>query len=150
MQAYEPLSTITYLNNLEEAAKQLLSYAGSCKIWLFTGELGSGKTTLVQAICKQLGIREYISSPTFSLINTYHLTSGNLVHHVDAYRLGSIEEAIEMDFPYYFETGYCFIEWPTKIPQEIIPTPHISIELIHHDVNENMRKLYAKWITNTH
>jgi tRNA threonylcarbamoyladenosine biosynthesis protein TsaE len=146
MQAYEPLSTITYLNNLEEAAKQLLSYAGTCKTWLFTGELGSGKTTLIKAICKQLGVSEYVASPTFSLVNTYHLASGNLIHHIDAYRLIDMEEAIEMDFPFYFETGYCFIEWPSKIPQGIIPVPHINVNLTYHNTNYDMRNLCIKWI----
>lgn len=146
MQAYKPLTTITYLNNLEETAKTVISYASPCKIWLFTGELGAGKTTLIKAICKQLGVTGYVASPTFSLINTYHLASGNLVHHIDAYRLVDVEEAIEMDFSFYFETGYCFIEWPSKIPQDIIPIPHISIELTHHNTHDNMRKLHAKWI----
>jgi tRNA threonylcarbamoyladenosine biosynthesis protein TsaE len=147
MQACKPFKTVTHLNNLEQTAKEVISYASPCKTWLFTGNLGAGKTTLIKAICKQLGVTEYVASPTFSLINTYHLSSGTLIHHIDAYRLVDMQEVIEMDFPFYFETGYCFIEWPSKIPQDLIPVPHINIELTHHHTHDDIRTLHVEWIT---
>ena len=146
MQRHEPFITLTQINCLDRIAQELLIYAGSCNTWLFIGELGAGKTTLIKAICKQLGVVEYVASPTFSLVNTYHLASGNLIHHIDAYRLKNMEEAIEMDFPFYFETGYCFIEWPSKIPQDNIPLPHINVNLTYHNTNYDMRNLCVKWI----
>ncbi|OJW71236.1 MAG: tRNA (adenosine(37)-N6)-threonylcarbamoyltransferase complex ATPase subunit type 1 TsaE [Candidatus Amoebophilus sp. 36-38] len=145
MHKHLPFSTITQVDNLDKTAQELIEYAASCKIWLFTGKLGAGKTTLIKAICKQLGVMDHVSSPTFSLINTYHLTSEKLVYHMDAYRLRNEEEAIDMDYPYYFETGaYCFIEWPDKICLDI-PTPHISIQISPYNDNQH-RKLSATWV----
>lgn len=130
MQQHFPFTTTTHVDSLDKTAQELIHYAGSCKIWLFSGDLGAGKTTLIQAICRQLGIIEHVTSPTFSLINTYHLASEEVIYHMDAYRLRSEEEAFDMDYPYYFETGtYCFIEWPDKI-SSYIPTPHIRIQII--------------------
>src|SRR5690349_11408391 len=120
IQHSSPLILSTHLNNLEEAAQALITYAASCNIWLFKGELGAGKTTLIKAICKQLGVHEHVTSPTFALINTYHLPSGDPIYHLDAYRLSQEAEIVDMDYPFYLETGaYCFIEWPQKIAQFI-------------------------------
>jgi tRNA threonylcarbamoyladenosine biosynthesis protein TsaE len=142
MQRNNPLITVTNLDSLEKTAQALINYGFSYKIWLFTGELGAGKTTLIKAICKQLGVLEHVSSPTFSLINTYQLASGGVVYHLDAYRLKNEAEAVDMDYPYYFETGtYCFIEWPDKIAQ-LIPIPHIHIKLNFN--GDTSRELYAE------
>lgn len=141
---HKPFKTITSLNDLENIAQELIRYAGPCKIWLFTGDLGSGKTTLIKAICKQLGVVDHVSSPTFSLINTYHIGTENVLYHIDAYRLKDGNEAQEMDWIYYFETGqYCFIEWPHKLFIDI-PKPHINIQLTYN--TEDTRMLYAAWI----
>eukprot|EP01132_Coremiostelium_polycephalum_P001023 gene1023-1298_t len=145
MENSAPMVLSTHLTQLPAIAQQLITYAAGCKIWLFTGDLGAGKTTLIQAICHQLGVKSHVSSPTFSIVNTYPLGDG-WVYHIDAYRLKNVEEVIEMDFPFYFETGYCFLEWPSKIPQALFPTPHISIELSHHEKDEHMRKLCVQWI----
>lgn len=129
MHQHSSFVTISNLDKLESTAEELVQYAGCCKIWLFKGDLGAGKTTLIKAVCKQLGVIDHVSSPTFSLINTYQLTSGGVVYHLDAYRLKNEVDAVDMDYPYYFETGtYCFIEWPDKIAQ-LIPIPHILIKL---------------------
>lgn len=139
-----PLILFTHLNHLEEAAQVLIAYAASCNIWLLKGELGAGKTTLIKAICKQLGVQEHVTSPTFSLINTYYLPSGDPVYHLDAYRLSQEAEMIDMDYPFYLETGaYCFIEWPQKIAQFIHP-PYLVIELGKVDLES--RQLLAKLI----
>jgi tRNA threonylcarbamoyladenosine biosynthesis protein TsaE len=137
-----PLTLSTYLNRLEEAAQTLITYAASCKVWLFKGELGTGKTTLIKAVCKQLGVQEHVTSPTFSLINTYYLPSGDPIYHLDAYRLSQEEEIVDMDYPFYVETGaYCFIEWPQSILQ-FIPTPYLDIEIT--TINSTSRQLIAR------
>ncbi len=140
-----PLILSTHLNRLEEAAQALIAYAASCNIWLFKGELGAGKTTLIKAICKQLGVHEHVTSPTFSLINTYYLPSGEPIYHLDAYRLSQEAEIVDMDYPFYLETGaYCFIEWPQKIAQ-FIPTPYLDIEI--DKINLESRRLSAKLVS---
>jgi tRNA threonylcarbamoyladenosine biosynthesis protein TsaE len=140
-----PLILSTHLNHLEEAAQALITYAASCKVWLFKGELGAGKTTLIKAICKQLGVREHVTSPTFSLINTYYLPFGQPVYHLDAYRLNQEAEIIDMDYPFYLDTGaYCFIEWPQKIVQ-FISTSYLDIKV--DEINLESRRLSAKLVS---
>lgn len=139
-----PLILSTHLNHLEEAAQALITYAASCKMWLLKGELGAGKTTLIKAICKQLGVQEHVTSPTFSLINTYYLPSGDPIYHLDAYRLSQEAEIIDMDYPFYLETGaYCFIEWPQKLAQ-FIPMPYLDIEITAIDLES--RQLSVKLV----
>ena len=85
----------------------------SSKIILFNGDLGSGKTTLIQLICKKLKIKEKVLSPTFNLINEYQINNDFKVYHFDLYRIKSIQELIEIDFIDYIYSGnYCFIECP--------------------------------------
>ena len=92
----------------------------SSKIILFNGDLGSGKTTLIQLICKKLNIKEKVLSPTFNLINEYQINNDFKVYHFDLYRIKSIQELIEIDFIDYIYSGnYCFIEW-TKICKDLI------------------------------
>ena len=147
MEETDPFTTQVHIKELEVVAGNLIKYASGCKIWLFTGDLGAGKTTLIQSICKQLGITSYVTSPTFSLINTYHLPSREPVYHIDAYRLKNEQEATEIDFPFYLETGsYCFIEWPNNIPSYLLTIPNIHIHIIRCKSDAATRKLFATLI----
>jgi len=102
---------------LGEVARELIREAGSTKIWLFEGEMGSGKTSLIKAICKEMGVDESTSSPTFSIVNEYRTATESPVYHFDFYRLEKESEAYDMGVEEYFESGsYCFVEWPDKIP----------------------------------
>ncbi|MEL6358664.1 MAG: tRNA (adenosine(37)-N6)-threonylcarbamoyltransferase complex ATPase subunit type 1 TsaE, partial [Bacteroidota bacterium] len=113
-------NTLTLLSTLDQLpgiARQLLQHAGSQKIWLFEGEMGAGKTTLIKALCVELGVQDTVNSPTFSIVHEYATARGMPVYHFDFYRLQHEEEALALDCMAYFESGYyCFIEWPTKIP----------------------------------
>ena len=98
---------------IEGVARKLLGQAGNLKIWLFNGELGAGKTTLIQALCYALGVKEHVSSPTFSLIHEYTTGAGDFIYHFDFYRIKTPQEAYETGCEEYFESGsFCFIEWP--------------------------------------
>jgi len=82
----------------------------------FNGEMGVGKTTLIKAICKNLGVISEISSPTFSLVNEYQTQSGQIIYHFDFYRIQSIEEVYDIGYEDYFYSGnLCLIEWPERI-----------------------------------
>ena len=117
------------LTELEEVARELLQKAGRHRIWLFNGEMGAGKTTLIKAMCNALGVNGGMTSPTFSIINEYHTASGESVYHFDFYRLKNENEALDIGAEEYFDSGrYCFIEWPDRIPS-LIPDRHFVLDL---------------------
>lgn len=109
------LLEVTYrLDELTSVAKKLLLADPLNKIFLFEGEMGSGKTTLIKELSKALGSKDNFSSPTFSIVNDYRC-EGSLIHHFDLYRLESEEELYDIGFEEYVSSGnYLFIEWPEK------------------------------------
>ncbi|HKG06037.1 MAG TPA: tRNA (adenosine(37)-N6)-threonylcarbamoyltransferase complex ATPase subunit type 1 TsaE [Pedobacter sp.] len=116
------------LADLEAAAQELLAYAGGEKIFIFEGEMGAGKTTLIKALGKALGITETISSPTFSIVNEY-LAGTKTMYHFDFYRIKNLQEAYDIGYEEYFYSGnICFIEWPERI-QELLPPAYIKVEI---------------------
>jgi tRNA threonylcarbamoyladenosine biosynthesis protein TsaE len=79
-----------------------------------SGELGSGKTTLVQAICRGLGAEALATSPTYALVHHYD-ARGAPVYHVDCYRLASPEEARDLGFDDMMrERAIVLVEWPER------------------------------------
>ena len=93
----------------------------SSKTLLFYGEMGSGKTTLIKEIAKQLGVRDITNSPTFSLVNEYHSNKGEVLFHFDFYRIDHEEEAYDIGIEEYFdENTWCFVEWPEKV-ENLLP-----------------------------
>jgi tRNA threonylcarbamoyladenosine biosynthesis protein TsaE len=125
MKHYFPVS----LDELKLTARSFLSDFPSARIFAFHGELGAGKTTFIKALCEQLGIKDAMSSPSFSLVNEYHDAENNPVYHFDLYRLKSPEEAFDIGLEEYLYSGnYCFIEWPERA-RELLPeeTIHVTI-----------------------
>jgi tRNA threonylcarbamoyladenosine biosynthesis protein TsaE len=116
------------LDEIHTAARQILE-ANPKKVILFYGEMGAGKTTLIKALAKTLGVSAATSSPTFSLVNEYETDSHDTVYHFDMYRLKSEAEAYDMGMDEYLYSGHwCFIEWAEKIPT-LIPHEHSSIRI---------------------
>jgi tRNA threonylcarbamoyladenosine biosynthesis protein TsaE len=118
------------LDEINEVAQKILEQNPN-KVILFHGEMGVGKTTLIKALAKQLGINETTSSPTFSLVNEYQTPDNQIVYHFDFYRLNKETEAMDMGADeYLFSGNWCFIEWAEKIPS-LIPDAHsvITIEM---------------------
>jgi len=106
---------INNLNDLEKITNNILSNYSRRKIAI-DGTLGVGKTTLVKNFCKNLGVLDHVSSPTFPIINEYSTRSNEKIYHFDFYRLNSFQEAIEIGTDLYLDTdSYCFIEWPELI-----------------------------------
>lgn len=102
------------LADIENVATTVLKCTKS-KYFLFSGEMGSGKTTLIKELSKQLGSHDKVSSPTFSLVNEYEGDSEN-IYHFDFYRIEDEAEAFDMGFEDYLnDSHYVFIEWPEKI-----------------------------------
>ncbi|KAF2518685.1 tRNA (adenosine(37)-N6)-threonylcarbamoyltransferase complex ATPase subunit type 1 TsaE [Flavobacterium salilacus subsp. salilacus] len=116
------------LEEIDDAANQMLAN-GLKKIVVFHAPMGAGKTTLIKAIARQMGVTGITSSPTFSLVNEYETAEGNPLYHFDLYRLNSEEEAYDMGIDEYFYSGnMCLIEWPEKTPN-LIPLDHSSITI---------------------
>ena len=80
-----------------------------------SGELGTGKTTLVQAICAGLGARGLATSPTYALVHHYETSAARPVYHVDCYRLKSPDEARDLAFEDMVrDAAIVLIEWPER------------------------------------
>jgi tRNA threonylcarbamoyladenosine biosynthesis protein TsaE len=101
---------------LQSVAARILAIAPS-KTLCFYGEMGAGKTTLIQALVKELEGADPASSPTFGLVNEYHTKAGNVLgYHFDFYRISQETEALDMGFEdYLYQDVWIFIEWPEKI-----------------------------------
>ncbi|MBQ0733204.1 tRNA (adenosine(37)-N6)-threonylcarbamoyltransferase complex ATPase subunit type 1 TsaE [Aquimarina celericrescens] len=124
------------LTNLPEVAQYLISNVKS-KILLFDAEMGVGKTTLIKEICKQLGVRDVISSPTFSLVNEY-LGDQGVIYHFDFYRIKEEEEAYQIGFEEYLDSGaWIFIEWPEKV-SNLLPADASIIKI---DLSDNQKRI---------
>src|SRR5690606_9036825 len=85
------------------------------KIVVFEGDLGAGKTTFIKSLVKELGSKDEVSSPTFSIVNEYSIPNVK-VFHFDLYRVKSEDEALDFGVEEYLDSGsFCFIEWPEII-----------------------------------
>lgn len=119
--------TIQSLSQIDAAADKFLKATGDFRIIAFSGELGAGKTTFIQALCRGLGVTTEVVSPTFSLVNEYFDADGSSIFHFDLYRIEDPAELFDMGYEEYFYSGArCFIEWPEKashlIPEDALIT----------------------------
>ncbi len=120
---------IKNLEELPEAARQLLSFCANKKVIAFYGAMGAGKTTFIKALCKILGVTDNVNSPTFSLVNEYHTNKDDTIFHFDFYRINTLNEAYDMGYEdYFYSNNYCFIEWPEKI-EELLPNNIVKVSL---------------------
>ncbi|WP_299311870.1 tRNA (adenosine(37)-N6)-threonylcarbamoyltransferase complex ATPase subunit type 1 TsaE [uncultured Aquimarina sp.] len=119
---------ITYtLDELSRTAQHLITNANH-RTFLFDAEMGVGKTTLIKEICKQLGVSDIISSPTYSLVNEYR-GEHNIIYHFDFYRIQDEEEAYDIGFEEYLDTdAWIFIEWPDRI-YNLLPKNCVKIKI---------------------
>ncbi|MDC0204837.1 tRNA (adenosine(37)-N6)-threonylcarbamoyltransferase complex ATPase subunit type 1 TsaE [Flavobacteriales bacterium] len=105
------------IEELSDVAKQILKYTLPYKKFLFFGEMGVGKTTLIKALSLHLGVQDVVSSPTFSIVNEYITQKKEKIYHFDFYRIKDESEAFDLGYEeYFFSSSFCFIEWPEKVP----------------------------------
>lgn len=121
------------IKSLDQAVEKLLDFAGSRKVMVFSGEIGAGKTTFIQAICRFLKVNEQVTSPTFSLINEYSYRDKTgretFIYHMDLYRLKTLDEALNIGLEdYLYKDEYCFIEWP-EIIEDLLPGDIVRINI---------------------
>ncbi len=105
---------------------------------VLAGDLGAGKTKLVQGIGRGLGVEEAITSPTFALANRYETdrTDGAYLHHLDVYRLNVVGEVMDLDLPDLLDSGITAIEWGEQI-EAVLPTEHLLVTLEYCDDGPN-------------
>ena len=117
------------LQDLDAVAEAISKLIDTCRVWLFKGDMGAGKTTLIKAVGAALGVTETMSSPTFSIVNQYEAGASGSIYHFDFYRIRNETEAYDIGADEYFYSGSpCFIEWPEKIPS-LIPVKHGSVTI---------------------
>ena len=125
------MDMIYTLAEIDDVAQSLMKKFASKSAWAVHAPMGAGKTTLITALCKILGVQDRVNSPTFAIMNEYQ-GLGKVIYHMDWYRLENDGEArragVEMAME---DSDFCFIEWPEKainlIPAEAL---HIEIEIL--------------------
>ncbi|HUX84442.1 MAG TPA: tRNA (adenosine(37)-N6)-threonylcarbamoyltransferase complex ATPase subunit type 1 TsaE [Chitinophagaceae bacterium] len=107
------------LEGLDRAAEAFWKEAEAIPIIAFHGEMGSGKTTFISALCSRLGVRDLVTSPTFALIHEYLFESGGKtrrIYHLDLYRVEGLDEAIRAGVEDCLQSGsICLMEWPEAV-----------------------------------
>jgi len=112
----EKIITCNHLSELKIISKEIIELLKENKVVAFYGDMGAGKTTLIKAICEQLGVKEIVSSPTFAIMNEYHDQNNESIFHFDFYRIKSESEVFDIGYEnYFYSNNFCFIEWPEKI-----------------------------------
>jgi tRNA threonylcarbamoyladenosine biosynthesis protein TsaE len=121
------MNLIFTLDNIDAVAEEFITHFINVNVVAVSGNMGAGKTTFIQAVCRQLGVTDQMSSPTYSIIQQYKTTNNLIINHIDVYRLKDEEEAVQAGVEDAINTGdFCFIEWPEKIAK-ILPLHFISI-----------------------
>ena len=126
------MQQVTHIDSLEklpQAARQVLEWVGCRNIVALYGAMGAGKTTLIKAVCAELGVGDQVCSPTFTLVNEYRTATGRMIYHFDFYRINKIEEAYDLGYDEYFDSpGLCLIEWPELI-ESLLPQDAVRISI---------------------
>jgi tRNA threonylcarbamoyladenosine biosynthesis protein TsaE len=121
---------IENIDCLPSSAAKFINYMNGKKIFAFEGNMGAGKTTFIKAICKELGVKDDVNSPTFSIINEYRSSiTDELIYHFDFYRINNIDEAQNIGVEdYFYSDALCFIEWPEKA-KKLLPDNAVFVNI---------------------
>ena len=136
--------TILEIKNLETirfATLQFIKFLNTHKntVYCFNGKMGAGKTTFIKSICEELGVKETVNSPTFSIVNEYETREGKIIYHFDCYRLNKLEDALNIGAEDYLNSGnICFIEW-AEVLAPILPANTIYVDI--EEVEDKIRMI---------
>ena len=123
------------LQEIDVLLEPIIRQLKKLHVVIFDGAMGSGKTTLIKAISKHIGVIDTVSSPTFAIVNEYHTNEQKTIYHFDFYRISSLEEALDMGAEEYFNSGHiCFIEWANKV-ESLLPQHYLKISISYEDEN---------------
>jgi tRNA threonylcarbamoyladenosine biosynthesis protein TsaE len=115
----------------EALAAELAGRLATGDVVTVSGELGSGKTTFVRGACVALGVRERVTSPTYTIGHRYHGERSE-VSHLDLYRFEGVSAAEWGDLEPYFDNAIAFVEWP-EAGEGVLPAPRFTVHLRHAD-----------------
>lgn len=120
---------VSGIEEISVAAKTFWQFAGEHKKFAFFGPMGSGKTTFIKALCEEKAVVDYVTSPSFSIINEYCGIDDERFFHIDFYRIEEVEEVYDMGYEeYFFDDHYCFVEWPEKVA-DLIPEHFLQVHI---------------------
>ena len=128
---------IPSIEALPEAARRFMELMGDYTVFTFHGEMGAGKTTFISALATALGVDpDEANSPSFAIANEYRSeTTAELIYHFDLYRLESLEEAMDIGFEDYLDSGaLCLIEWPGVV-EDVLPDDTVAVKIDLNDDN---------------
>lgn len=129
---------------MQAAAEKFVKLMGDNSLFAFYGALGAGKTTFIKAICREMGVKEVVTSPTFAIINEYNDREGNLIYHFDFYRINRLEELYDLGYEDYFYSGnLCFIEWP-ELVEPLLPEQIVRISISEQENGSRLIKRIVK------
>lgn len=121
------------LEDLPRVAKEFLEITKGYTKYAFNGEMGAGKTTFIKAILREMGVLDPVSSPTFSIVNSYESNQYGEIFHFDFYRLEDEQEAYAIGADELFDSSaYCFIEWPSKV-DNLLPENYVPVTIAVQD-----------------
>lgn len=122
------------LADLPKVASAIIGLFNQYKLIAFYGQMGAGKTTLIKQICKQLGVDQEVSSPTFALVNEYTTTNKSTLFHFDFYRINNINEVYDIGYEDYFYSGnVCLMEWPENIEELLVDDEFVKVIITRDD-----------------
>lgn len=137
---------VSHIDELPEAARQIIADLKDERIFAISGKMGAGKTTLIKALCEELGVLEVVSSPTFALVNEYSGISDESVFHFDFYRIKKLEEVFDIGYEEYLYSGnYCFMEWP-ELVVDILPEQFVDLKIEVNGDDKRIIKYQVKTI----
>ncbi|GET27490.1 tRNA (adenosine(37)-N6)-threonylcarbamoyltransferase complex ATPase subunit type 1 TsaE [Prolixibacter sp. NT017] len=130
------------LEDINHIAKRFIAAHPADRVFAFYGKMGAGKTTFIKALCEEMQVIDYVTSPTFALINEYQTSTDDQIFHFDFYRIKTLEEAFDFGYEDYFFSGkHCFIEWPEKI-EALLPENAVKVYIT--ELDDGLRMIESK------
>jgi tRNA threonylcarbamoyladenosine biosynthesis protein TsaE len=117
------------IEDLPDVAEKIIEYGRGYTVWLLKGAMGAGKTTFITALAEKIGISDYVSSPSYSIVNEYKTRRGEKIYHFDFFRVKDIYEIFDIGIDEYIDSGdLCLIEWP-ELFEDFLPEKHLIIQI---------------------
>lgn len=118
---------VTDKSRLRDAARHFLRETAGSRLIAFYGQMGSGKTTFIKALCSEMGVTDTVTSPSFTLVNEYQRPGCLPVYHFDFYRIKKITEVLDFGIEEYFDSDSpCLMEWPELI-EPLLPADTLRV-----------------------